>query len=156
MAKYTRDTGDTVLRYGTSLVGEGQEYVTVKGGRATVTVSGTTVTASGEDATSHRVFAPQDISLVTINDAAVGACRDGDILTFPCATAGAPGDVVPAPSGDGSVAASPAGGPGADAVPTAASASTKTPLPATGGGTAVMTLVALTAAGSLIRRRRVS
>lgn len=98
MAKYTRDVGDTVLRDGTHLVGEGREYVRVTGAASTVTVSGSTATATGKG-TIFRVFAPRPLSTTTVNAVKVGSCRSGAYVTFPCgaATAVAPVTVRPAP-----------------------------------------------------------
>lgn len=97
MAKYTRDTGDTVLRDGTHLVGEGREYVRVTGAASTVTVSGRTATATGKG-TSFRVLAPQPLSTTTVNGGKVASCRSGAYVTFPCgaARAEAPATVRPA------------------------------------------------------------
>ena len=84
IAKFTRDAGETVVRSGTRLSGAGRDYVVVSGTAATVTVSGDQVRASGDSDNTYRVFAPQTISSVRVNDAAAPACRDGAYLLFPC------------------------------------------------------------------------
>ncbi len=87
MAKYTRGTGDTVLRDGTHLIGEGHEYVRVTGWAATVTISGSIVTATGPSGNRYRIYAPQDLSRTTVNGATVDSCRDGEYVELPCAPA---------------------------------------------------------------------
>jgi hypothetical protein len=47
-------------------------------------VSGDQVGATGDAANRYRVFAPQTISSVVVNGAAVPACREGSYLRFPC------------------------------------------------------------------------
>lgn len=98
MAKYTKNAGDTVLRGGTRLAGEGREYVRVTGRPATVTVSGSVATATGASGNRYRVFAPQPLSATTVNGAAVRSCRQGTYVTFPCApnVRSRPVDVRPA------------------------------------------------------------
>jgi len=85
MAKYTRGLGDTVLRTGTSLVGDGVAYITVTGKPATVTVSDTTATAVGPRANRYRVLAPQQLTATTVNGVKVLSCRTGTYVVFPCA-----------------------------------------------------------------------
>jgi hypothetical protein len=84
MAKLTVGAGDTVLRGGKRLVALGRDYVAVTGAPATVTVSGDRVTATGPATNAYRVFAPSHIARVTVNGTAVGSCREGSYLTFPC------------------------------------------------------------------------
>jgi hypothetical protein len=84
IAKFTRDAGETVIRDGTRLSDSGRQYVSVSGSAATVTVSGDQVGAAGDAANRYRVFAPQNVSSVVVNGAAVPACRDGSFLRFPC------------------------------------------------------------------------
>jgi hypothetical protein len=98
IAKYTKDSGDSVLREGTRLVGEGREYVHVTGARSTVTVSGATAAATG-GGTQFRVFAPKPLTVATVNGRAVRSCRTGSYVTFPCWTASGaatPVDLAPA------------------------------------------------------------
>jgi hypothetical protein len=83
-AKFSRDAGETVIRGGTRLFDGGIQYVEVSGTAATVTVSGDQVGAAGDAANRYRVFAPQVVSSVVVNGAAVPACRDGSYLRFPC------------------------------------------------------------------------
>lgn len=96
MAKYTRNTGDTVLRGGTRLVGEGREYVRVLGSSATVTVSGGIAAATGATHNSYRVFAPSRLARTTVNGTSVASCRSGSYVTFPCRTGSAGSGSLPA------------------------------------------------------------
>jgi hypothetical protein len=84
IAKFTRGAGETVISGGTHLADGGIQYVDVSGTAATVTVSGDQVGAAGDAANRYRVFAPQVVSSVVVNGAAVAACRDGSYLRFPC------------------------------------------------------------------------
>jgi hypothetical protein len=84
IAKFTRDAGETVIRGGTRLADDSRQYVNVSGTAATVAVSGDQVVAEGGAANGYRVFAPQTISSVVVNGAAVPACREGSYLRFPC------------------------------------------------------------------------
>jgi hypothetical protein len=84
VAACSRHAAETVISGGTRLVDGGIQYVDVSGTAATVTVSGDQVGAAGDAANRYRVFAPQVVSSVVVNGAAVPACRDGSYLRFPC------------------------------------------------------------------------
>jgi hypothetical protein len=84
IAKFLKDQGETVMRDGRALSAYGRDYVTVSGSAATVTVSGAAAQATGPASNTYRVFAPQAVSLVTVNGTPVRSCRSGDYLTFPC------------------------------------------------------------------------
>jgi hypothetical protein len=84
IARFTPDAGETLIQGGTRLSSGGLEYISVTGTAATVTVSGDEVNAVGDSDNAYRVFAPQEISSVRVNGAAVAACRDGAYLRLPC------------------------------------------------------------------------
>lgn len=84
LAKLTTGLGETVLRRGTRLAAYGVDYVQVTGSAATVTVSGSVITATGPAGNAYRVFAPTPVDQVLVNGAAITSCRDGDYVSFPC------------------------------------------------------------------------
>lgn len=84
VAKFLKDSGETIIRDGTYLTAYGRDYVKVTGSAAKVIVSGQEVSATGAATNTYRVYAPQQIDKVTVNGASANSCRDGLYLTFPC------------------------------------------------------------------------
>ncbi|HUQ39851.1 MAG TPA: Ig-like domain-containing protein [Acidimicrobiales bacterium] len=85
VAKFTREGAETVARAATQLTAYGRDYVRVTGTRATVTVSGGRIAATGGAPTNrYVVFAPGEAQSVTVDGAPVYSCRSGDYVAFPC------------------------------------------------------------------------
>ncbi|HUQ40642.1 MAG TPA: hypothetical protein VM030_10855 [Acidimicrobiales bacterium] len=82
--RLTQGAGETLLVDGTFIGSAGATYVQVTGTAATVAVSGNRIDVKGPAGNSYVVFAPQTISSVTVNGAAVTACRTGNTVSFPC------------------------------------------------------------------------
>jgi hypothetical protein len=82
VANLTEERGESLLVDGSHLSAFGREYVRVTGGRGTVAVSAVTASASGTPGAVYRVFAPQELLVVSVNGQPARTERDGDYVSF--------------------------------------------------------------------------
>jgi hypothetical protein len=82
VAKVTVLGSQLLLAQGTSVVVDGVPYVTVTGGAATVSLSGSSIVASGPAGAAYKVRDPAGVTSVVVNGTPVAWSQVGGYALF--------------------------------------------------------------------------